>query len=297
MSDFKGKPTSDDWIRSLYHSGKNTTEINDPENSTSETVDQTILAYANQEAKKIRSRQNKFIINPWTYPKLIFATAASALFGILIIMQLPNNELLPATSPDMLTEQVKSKETIAAIPLRSTATEKKTENHLSLPKTLDLEHNELNRLDLAKPSLTQSFASNDRYSDIAVAPTAISEASNPRARKSRQDIERADFTTLEELSPSVSQGSSPCTEWEGRFTDGKENQIVVKCDTATALKFYFKNNHPAACAETFVYTKKNKQASAVNLYKQDKPPLEIRIQDSQTITILSCISGSWHTRP
>ncbi len=99
MSDSKNTPPSDEWIKSLYHSGSDM-----PGDKVPEPVDAAILKHANL-AHKTGSK--KFPLYAW-----IYGTAASAIFGILLVMQIP-----AIHEPSQFGEEVKpSKPAISNVP-------------------------------------------------------------------------------------------------------------------------------------------------------------------------------------
>jgi len=91
MSDFHNKPPNDEWIRSLYRSRKDSNdEI--PE-SISASIDASILEEARLEKVRL-SQQKDHQANRWQSYRWIYGTAASAVLGILLILQIPESEVV-----------------------------------------------------------------------------------------------------------------------------------------------------------------------------------------------------------
>ena len=271
MSDSKNQPPNDEWIKSLYRSAKENEDV------IPESIDASILAKA-REPRQTRTI-NRFQSNLWRY-----GTAATAVLGIMLILQIPDNEVQFLLAPkDAISQAQTSKakpESITKTPV-AMAADSDVNFEYSIAPTIEPVPVYARRITVEISDQAEgltSAKSTDKLPDKLLANTRSASLG---------------FTSEQSLSDAISSDLSHCTRLSAYFTNIVEKQAIVQCETDAQLSFQFEKESGATCKEIFYFVLKSTATVSTRKRDPESGVQEIQIDTAGKRYSLFCEAGEW----
>lgn len=273
MSDSNNRPPDDEWIKSLYSSGK------DNEDLIPESLDAEILAKARQPQQIAGA--NRFQSYPWMY-----GTAASALLGVLLILQIPEPDTLPSLLENVEERRVQASKFVA-ISKKEAPGKAESDVNVIVPMAQSIDEVVVyaQRAFSKSPVNPSDRARETRTDELEKTPSGkdqdFLELPTPNAR----------FSTLME------RELSHCIKLNAYLTNTVEKQLIEQCETDTQLSFRFEQESTDACKEIFQFALESSATVSIRNRDSESGVEEIQIEHAGKLYTLRCDAGQWVLTP